>query len=170
MLSLLALWFCKTEYSAAYLVLIACGTFIFVRHLVFRIFNHFTVHRGVFHSILAAIFFALLTICSSYYLLHCNALQAWLSGCFVAFGFIVHLVLDECYSVDLTNKRMKKSFGTALKLWNYKNLTASLLMALSVLALLSITPSAGELIRAYKKLNWQDYLIQPLNIGGLNNK
>ncbi len=35
----------------------------------------------------------------------------------VTIGYIVHLVLDEIYSVDLKNRKIKKSFGTALKLF-----------------------------------------------------
>jgi hypothetical protein len=41
-------------------------------------------------------------------------------GCaapFVTLGFIVHLLLDEFYSVDLFGKKLlKSSFGTALQL------------------------------------------------------
>jgi hypothetical protein len=30
-------------------------------------------------------------------------------------GFMIHLLLDEIYSVDLVRMRLKKSFGTAFK-------------------------------------------------------
>ena len=39
----------------------------------------------------------------------------------IAFGYLVHLTLDELYSVDLENRRMKRSSGTALKLGMFKN-------------------------------------------------
>ncbi|MGF1805972.1 hypothetical protein L4C31_12055, partial [Aliivibrio sifiae] len=39
-------------------------------------------------------------------------------------GFI-HLLLDEIYSVDLANVRIKRSFGSALKLTDFSNLTLS---------------------------------------------
>ena len=32
-------------------------------------------------------------------------------------GYLMHLVLDEAYSVDFNNKRIKRSFGTALSLF-----------------------------------------------------
>ena len=32
-------------------------------------------------------------------------------------GYLMHLVLDEAYSVDFNNKRIKRSFGTALSLY-----------------------------------------------------
>jgi len=71
-------------------------------------------------------------------------LHSWLSGLFIGFGFIVHLLLDEIYSVDLSNKRMKKSFGTALKLYSYKNMTTTALMAGCTLALAWITPQPNR--------------------------
>jgi hypothetical protein len=35
----------------------------------------------------------------------------------LAAGYLSHLVLDEIYSVDVRNVRIKSSFGTALKFW-----------------------------------------------------
>jgi hypothetical protein len=48
---------------------------------------------------------------------------------------------------------MKKSFGTALKLYSYKNLTASALMTACTLALVWITPQPQPLIAAWQKQN-----------------
>ena len=39
----------------------------------------------------------------------------------ITLGYFVHLILDEIYSVDLGNRRMKKSSGTALKFGMFKN-------------------------------------------------
>ena len=108
----------KNHYAPYPLVLITAGTYLFIRYGMFALFNALTVHRGVFHSVLAALFFALLMTCISYHYLHWDILHAWLNGGFIALGFIVHLLLDELYSVDLSNARMKNSFGTALKLFS----------------------------------------------------
>ncbi len=132
------------------LILIAFSTFFFVRYLLFSIFKSLTVHRGVFHSILAASFFALLTTCISYYFLKQETLFAWLSGLFIGTGFIIHLLLDEMYSVDLSNARLKRSFGTALKLYGYQSLLASMLMLLCTLYLYSVAPSITPFINALK--------------------
>jgi hypothetical protein len=78
-----------------------------------------------------------------------NILHCWLSGFFIGFGFLVHLLLDELYSVDLTNRRMKKSFGTALKLYSYRNKTSSILMLICTLALAWITPQPQPLLKAW---------------------
>lgn len=140
----------KNSYPPYPLLGIVAGTYLSIRYVVFALFNKLTVHRGVFHSILAALFFALLTTCICYYFMHLDVLQAWVSGIFIAIGFIVHLLLDEIYSVDLSNTKMKKSFGSALKLFSVNSLTASVLMAICTLMLYWITPSHQPLAAALK--------------------
>ncbi len=122
------------------LLLLGIGTFITVRYLLLYLFKKLTSHRGVFHSLLAALFFTVLTTNISFHLFQYTNLFAWLSGIFIGLGFIIHLLLDEIYSVDLSNTKLKRSFGTALKLYNYKNGYASMLMFICLLALYSLTP------------------------------
>ncbi|MEY3288006.1 MAG: hypothetical protein RLZZ419_248 [Pseudomonadota bacterium] len=153
-----ALQIFKNDYDSYPLLLIIAGTYLFIRHIAFALFNRLTVHRGVFHSVLAAVFFALLMTCISYYFLHRNILHAWLNGLFIALGFIVHLLLDELYSVDLSNARMKKSFGTALKLFSYNNITASALMTVFTLLLYWIAPSPIPLAKAWQGIQWPNDL------------
>jgi len=147
----------KDSYPPYQLLLFAVGAYLFVRYAVFALFNSFTVHRGVFHSLLAAVFFAFLMTCISYYFLHTGVLLAWLNGVFIAVGFIVHLLLDEIYSVDLSNTRMKKSFGTALKLFSYNDIPASVLMSLCTLAVYHMTPSPKPLGEVLRRANWHEY-------------
>ena len=140
------------------LLLLVAGAYLFIRFVVFALFNRLTVHRGVFHSVLAAGFFALLMTCISYHFLHLDVLQAWLNGLFIALGFIVHLLLDELFSVDLFNSRIKNSFGTALKLFSYSNIPASALLAVITMMLYSIAPSPMPLVKAWKEAQWNNYL------------
>ena len=148
----------KNDYEPYRLLLIVAGTYLFIRYIVFALFNRLTVHRGVFHSVLAAVFFALLMTCISYHFLHWSVLHAWLNGLFIAVGFIVHLLLDELFSVDLSNARMKNSFGTALKLYSYSNINASLLMTIFTLMLYWIAPSPTPLVKVWKGAQWNNYL------------
>lgn len=135
---------------AAYLVLIVAAiTYGFVRYAVAALFDKFTIHRGIFHSVLTAVFFCLLMVCIACYLLRWDVTYAWLSGLFIGFGFIVHLVLDEVYSVDLSNRRLKKSFGTALKLYSYDNLMTSGMMAAATVALIIITPQPQPVFKLW---------------------
>ena len=146
------------------LILIALSAFIFVRYILFSLFRSLTVHRGVFHSILAALFFALLTTCVSYYFLKQESLFAWLSGLFISTGFIIHLLLDEIYSVDLSNSRLKRSFGTALKVYGYRSSFASMLMLLCTLGLYTVAPSTTPFINALQTANNSTHSEKP-NIG-----
>jgi len=148
----------KYSYAPYPLALITAGTYLSIRYGMFALFNGLTVHRGVFHSILAALFFALLMTCTSYHFLHWDVLHAWLNGIFIAIGFLVHLLLDELYSVDLANTKMKNSFGTALKLFSYNNMTASALMTICTIMLFWMAPSPVPLIKVWKAAQWNNYL------------
>ena len=143
----------KNSYQPYTLLVMAAATYVGVRYALLKAFDRFTSHRGIFHSILTAVFFCLLMVCIACYLLRWDILHAWLSGLFIGFGFIVHLLLDEVYSVDLSNKRMKKSFGTALKLYSYRDITASALMAVCTLSLAWITPQPQPLFKAWQAQN-----------------
>ena len=135
------------NYVASYqLLLFAAAIYWLTRYFVLASLARFTVHRGIFHSVLALLFFALLMVCISDYAFKQNAIYAWLNGFFLGFGFLVHLLLDEIYSVDLSNLRIKKSFGTALKLINYKNLPSSALMMLLTIFFYWATPSSLPLL------------------------
>ena len=57
----------KKNYEPYPLLMIVACTYLFIRYVVFALFNRLTVHRGVFHSLLAAVFFALLMTCISYH-------------------------------------------------------------------------------------------------------
>ena len=142
------------ELNPQRLMALVCSVFLAVRYPVFFIFQKMTVHRGVFHSLLGAFFFGLLTVCLTHYFLKWNVVPAWLSGLFLVFGFIVHLCLDELFSVDLANSRMKRSFGTALKLFSYKDIPASTLLLISVIALFIAAPSSSHLVEAWKRVDW----------------
>jgi len=92
--------------------------YFFIRHFVWSMFKKYTKHRGMWHSIPAAL------IASTIAFLLCSnpditirLYQAWA----VLLGFLSHLFLDEIYSVDITGRRLKKSFGTALKFWSRNN-------------------------------------------------
>ena len=61
--------------------------------------------------------------------------MAWLDALFVFLGFVLHLTLDELYSVDFTDRKIKRSFGTALKLLDTrKPEKATLLVSLVIVA------------------------------------
>jgi len=122
---------------------------LFVRHGLYKIFAKCTVHRGIFHSQLAAIFFLLLSAAGAYHLFGLGTVSAWLLGCFVALGYMIHLVLDEIYSVDITGARIKKSFGTALKFASVEEFKTSLALGTATVLLFFLAaPAMSDFVQA----------------------
>lgn len=135
------------NYSVAELLLVWLGVYLCIRFVVFEAFTRLTVHRGILHSLLAAIFFGALTTSAAYHLGHLPIVVAWLSGLALLLGYIVHLVLDELFSVDVLNNTVKRSFGTALKPINFDDWPTSILLATVTLALISTLPDPEMILR-----------------------
>lgn len=114
-LSFAVLFAFATRYSIAELWVLWLGTLVLVRYGLHAAFHHLAVHRGIWHSLLAAVFSACLTAVIFKHLLGRHEGVAWLAAGFMLVGFIVHLLLDEIYSVDVMDTRVKASFGTAMK-------------------------------------------------------
>lgn len=112
------------------------------------LFREYSSHRGIWHSVLAGALFASVLIAVLGGPLGKSPVAAWLSGAFLLGGYLVHLFLDEVYSVDVHDRRIKKSFGTALKLYDYRNPRNSLIMAAAVVVALAFAPSPKPLIHA----------------------
>jgi membrane-bound metal-dependent hydrolase YbcI (DUF457 family) len=96
------------------MVLIGAVLYLAIRFGVGEFLRRYTVHRGMFHSIPAMLIVGLLgyLICSD----NQEIVRCFKAGALMV-GFLSHLALDEIYSVDLKNVKVKKSFGTALKFW-----------------------------------------------------
>lgn len=132
------------RFSLAELLLIWLLAFLSVAYGVAGIFRKWTVHRGLFHSFPAAILGAASTVALAFHFFHLTQITAWFAGIFLWLGFLSHLILDELYSVDLTNRRIKKSLGSALKLADSKNPLGSLLLYALVIGVLWMGPSPVE--------------------------
>lgn len=131
------------RYGPGYLVLLWVALFLAVRVLLCEVFARLTVHRGIWHSLLAAVFAALATVNLIHGVLDQPPRTAWAAGVMVGVGYLTHLVLDEAYSVDLLGVRTKRSFGTALKPWSLRDPVASLAMATATAVLLWLAPEGG---------------------------
>ena len=99
------------------MVFVAGLMYVFIRFFVGHMFRQYTTHRGMWHSIPAALIAGMLTflICLSPDL-NARMFKSWA----VVLGFVSHLALDELYSVDFRGRRLKRSSGTALKFWGRK--------------------------------------------------
>jgi len=107
-----------------------------VRFGVAATFKRYTVHRGMWHSLPACLACGLLAfiIVSGPDL----AIRLFKAGA-VSLGFLSHLILDELWSFQLKSGRVniKKSFGTALKIFGKDRLANA--MMFSLLGLLVFT-------------------------------
>lgn len=145
-------------YSIVESIILWVAVFVIVRYLVFELFKHFTVHRGVFHSLLAAVFFCFLSAILLYDAFALPSALAWLSSCFIVFGYLIHLLLDELYSVDMMGVRLKKSFGTALKPISFTYPKASIALVVATLALYFFVPELASFIQEVSDVKLFDAL------------
>lgn len=131
-------------------LMVACGgIYLGVRYLGGALFCRFTVHRGIWHSLLAGALCGLITTALGHRLFSLSDQLAWSYGAALAVGFVIHLSLDELYSVDLTGARLKRSFGTALKPFDWRqpgNSLAMLVVAASLLPWLPPWQPLAELL------------------------
>ena len=87
--------------------------YVAIRFIAVEFFKRYTVHRGMWHSVPAAAIAGLI----AYLVMPCQSEELRLfKSLAVVLGFLVHLIMDEIWSVDTSGGiRFKKSFGTALK-------------------------------------------------------
>jgi hypothetical protein len=132
------------RFSIAELWILWLGTLLLIRYGLHAVFHNLAVHRGIWHSIIAALFSAAATAVVFGNVLDRHAGVAWLAAGFMLIGYLVHLTLDEIYSVDVMDTRVKSSFGTALKLVDHRHpyATAGMAGALALAIWLAPSPSA----------------------------
>jgi hypothetical protein len=124
--------YARCQQSTEQTIVVLAAVYVFIRYVLSQFFKHFTVHRGMFHSVPALLIAGLGT-----YLLYPSdnvRLRTFLAGA-VMLGFLSHLVLDELYSVDFMGVRLhlNKYAGSAVKLFSKSRsatLTAYLVLAL----------------------------------------
>lgn len=118
------------------IVLAGAAVYLLIRFGLTAFLKRCTVHRGMFHSIPAALVFGELA-----FLMASGddvRLRLYKAGGVVV-GYLSHLVLDEIYSIEWSRGRLrlKSSFGTALKLFG-RDLRANLSVYAKLLLLASL--------------------------------
>jgi hypothetical protein len=127
----------------AILVALALWAFIFVmvRYGAIHFFKRVTEHRGIIHSVPMGLLVGLITTIISYAFIKEPPYISWLCGAFVSFGFFVHLILDELYSVNLAGVTMKKSFGSALTIFSSRTPLRYIFMYTLVIVVFFLAPN-----------------------------
>jgi hypothetical protein len=105
------------------------------------LFQKFTHHRGMFHSIPAIGIAAMVTIVLALKLQY-TPLLAVLFGIALGLGYLSHLLLDEIWAMFGLNRWSlipNKAFGTALKLWYFSSHTSSVVTYVLLIGLFYAT-------------------------------
>lgn len=106
----------------------AVAVYLMARFPFWWLFHRMTVHRGSLHSLVAAFTAGVIVSAIAWQQFGTTELQSWLLGVFMFFGYVVHLLLDELYSVDFTGIKINRSFGSAMKPIDFQQLPASCLI------------------------------------------
>jgi membrane-bound metal-dependent hydrolase YbcI (DUF457 family) len=169
------------HYSVAEMLILYVGTLVAVRYGAKFVFFKLSYHRGIWHSILAALFVSFATAAAFYYVLKRPDAVSWLAAGFMFVGYMTHLILDEIYSVDVMDTRLKLSFGTAVKLLDRKHLGHTGAMAVATVAAFLVTPPSSIFVKNISSQSmWaslQKQLLPPagkpwfgVDIAGLSSK
>ncbi|MDR0611766.1 MAG: metal-dependent hydrolase [Planctomycetaceae bacterium] len=145
------------------------GMFLFVRFGIGELVKRTTTHRGIFHSIPAAVFSGQIT----FFLSTGTPEERIFKAFALSSGYLSHLILDEMCSVD-SNGRVKKSFGTALKWGDSKKMAATLVLYFLVVCLGTAAfnnPDIGKMVKQFasekldKEMNEVNNIIVTNNVG-----
>ncbi len=116
--------FLQMGWDSEQITLAAAGLYLVIRFGVAELFKRYTVHRGMWHSLPATATAGLL----AFLIVSGDSLEIRLfkTGA-VVLGFVTHLLLDEFWSLGVRRGRLKikKSFGTAIKLWTKRSMWAN---------------------------------------------
>lgn len=127
-------------------------SFVIIRFVFLEIFSRLTVHRGMVHSVPYMAIFGLLVAYGAFFGLRLTALVSWLFGIFLFFGALVHLILDEIYSVNVLGLRLKKSSGTAFKFFEIKKPIQYATIYVVLIGLCAIAPPHQDVWRVLKRM------------------
>lgn len=130
-LSIVTAFYLQVIGSSPFYVLIGMSVaYLVTRYGVYRVFAWSTRHRGLYHSILAGVFISLaITLAIALYVKGGRVFALFCGTAFFV-GFLTHLVVDEWNAIDFQERRLKRSFGSALKLFSLKNWVGSIALGL----------------------------------------
>ena len=149
--------FQQPYWTSETIVLITALSYVIIRFGGGELLRRYTVHRGMWHSIPAALVAGLIV----YYLCNCaDEAIRWFKAGSVMIGYVWHLLLDEVFSVDNRGRRLrfKRSFGTALKFFG-NNTWANVSTygkLIAVVALIVVNPPLTALDRHHHQTHHPD--------------
>jgi len=129
--------FLQMGWGPEQITLAAAAIYLVIRFGVAELFKRYTVHRGMWHSLPATATAGLL----AFLIVSGDSVEIRLfkTGA-VVLGFLTHLLLDEFWSLGVRRGRLKikKSFGSAIKLWTRRSLWANVSTYGKVIVLIAL--------------------------------
>lgn len=130
----------RSELSMELMIIYIIIGAIVIQYFIKALFIRFTVHRGIVHSIPAGIIYGELI----FYIFHdSNNHIRVLFASVSTIGFFVHLLMDEFWSIDTANLRIKRSFGTAFTLFDKSKLK----LLIAYIVLIALAPPLYKIIK-----------------------
>ncbi|MFO7748910.1 MAG: metal-dependent hydrolase [Desulfobacteraceae bacterium] len=139
-ISFLVMFKQQADNTVMELFLVWVGSFAFIKFFLFSLFTKVTTHRGIIHSIPASVFFGFIATIVINRVFCFNDFVAWMAGLFVFGGSIIHLLLDELFSLNMAGAKPKKSAGTALKFGSMGDLRSTAFIYVVIALLFVATP------------------------------
>jgi hypothetical protein len=166
LMTIMLIFIKSSTYSLVEMFVVSVIVFVGIRYAFLEFFRKISKHRGMFHSVPVALIWGIVVASMGQWLFDLNSLVSWVYGFMITWGYLVHLVLDETYSVDLGNRRMKRSSGTAFKFGMFKTRNQQIQTAIiyvSIPLLFMIAPPVDLLQTAIFSqeawLNFKDILL-----------
>ncbi len=130
------------------------AVFLVVYYGLYNVFTEMTDHRGMFHSVPASFFFGALTVYVLFWVFHYSPFFSWAVGFMVWLGYLIHLILDEIFKVNLEGEEIKDhKFGTALKFYSAEgNIWLTVFLYLATILMFWRSPNPTPFFR---------YLVSP---------
>ncbi|MGD9823482.1 MAG: metal-dependent hydrolase [Desulfobacter sp.] len=141
LISFLVMFRHRVDNTVIELFIIWAASFVFIKFFIFSLFTKLTAHRGIIHSIPAAVVFGCMAAIGLNRVFYFNDFVSWMAGGFVFGGSILHLILDELYSFNFFSLKMKKSSGTAFKFGSIGNIKATISIYMLIAVLFVAMPS-----------------------------
>lgn len=117
----------KERLALEHWILLFFISYLIVKPFYFYIMPKLTTHRGIFHSLPAAI------ICGELVFLlffHLGWSHRLIIGAIGMIGYLTHLTLDEVYSIEWNKMAAKSSLGSAMDLGSLRKFSTWLAYAL----------------------------------------
>ncbi len=151
----------SSTYSVMEILLMSAVVFAGIRYGLLELFRKISKHRGMLHSVPVSLIWGVAVAILMHSIFGLNSLVSWVYGFMVSLGYLLHLTLDETYSVDLGNKRVKRSLGTALKFYSLKTPVGKIqtvVIYASLAGLISIAPDNTSIVDAlFSQEAWTNF-------------